>query len=188
MALFGKGRGRSDRPRGFGPGAAPLPPRDPAPREGEMFERDKTTQVDETSGTSAFLGKGSRVSGKLSFEGTVRIEGQVEGEITAQDALTIGEGAVVNAQITGTSVVVHGKVTGDITARKRLEIRAPGKVLGNISTPSLVIHEGGVFEGQGTMAGPGAGRGGRGRKMAFFPQDERPPEAVAFKVESDLAK
>ncbi len=88
-----------------------------------MFERDKTTQVDETGGTSAFLGKGSRVSGKLTFEGTVRIEGQVEGEITAQDALTIGEGAVVNAQITGTSVVVHGKVTGDITARKRLEIR-----------------------------------------------------------------
>jgi len=135
-----------------------------------MFERDKTTQVDETSGTSAFLGKGSRVSGKLTFEGTVRIEGQVEGEITAQDALTIGEGAVVNAQITGTSVVVHGKVTGDITARKRLEIRAPGKVFGNISTPSLVIHA------------------DRDRKVAFFPKDERPQEEVAFKVHSELAK
>ena len=118
-----------------------------------MFERDKTTQVDETGGTSAFLGKGSRVSGKLTFEGTVRIEGQVEGEIAAQDALTIGEGAVVNAHITGTTVVVHGKVTGDITARKRLEIRAPGKVFGNISTPSLVIQEGVIFEGHCSMGG-----------------------------------
>ena len=151
-----------------------------------MFERDKT-QVDE-AGTSAFLGKGSRVSGKLTFEGTVRIEGQVEGEITAQDALTIGEGAVVNAQITGTSVVVHGKVTGDITARKRLEIRAPGKVFGNISTPSLVIHEGVIFEGQCTMAGTEAGRADRDRKVTFFPKDERPQEGVAFKVHSELAK
>ena len=153
-----------------------------------MFERDKTTQVDETGGTSAFLGKGSRVSGKLTFEGTVRIEGQVEGEITAQDALTVGEGAVVNAQITGTSVVVHGKVTGDITARKRLEIRAPGKVFGNISTPSLVIHEGVIFEGQCTMAGTEAGRADRDRKVTFFPKDERPQEVVAFKVHSELAK
>src|SRR5438034_11421240 len=146
------------------------------------------TKVDATGGTIASLGKGSRVSGKLTCEGTVRIEGQVEGEITAQDALTIGEGAVVNAQITGTSVVVHGKVTGDITARKRLEIRAPGKVFGNISTPSLVIHEGVILEGQCTMAGTEAGRADRNGKVTFFPKDERPQEGVAFKVHSELAK
>src|SRR2546428_14072796 len=108
MALFGKDRERSDRPRGSGPGAAPVPPRDPAPREGEMFERDKTTQVDETGGTSAFLGKGSRASGKLTFGGTVRIEGQVEGEITAQDAPTLGEGAGGTARTTGAPGVGHG--------------------------------------------------------------------------------
>ena len=77
----------------------------------------------------------------------MRIEGQVEGEITAQDTLTIGESAVVNAQIVGNSVVIQGRVTGDVTARKRLEIRAPGKLFGNITTPSLVIQEGVVFEG-----------------------------------------
>src|SRR5438093_405305 len=99
-------------------------------------------------GTSAFLGKGCRVTGKLQFEGTVRIEGHVEGEISAQDALIVGESAVVNAQITGSSIVIHGRVTGDVTAQKRLEIRAPGKLFGNIANPSLVIHEGEVFEVQ----------------------------------------
>ena len=152
-----------------------------------MFERDKT-QVDETGATSAFLGKGSRVSGKLAFEGTVRIEGQVEGEITAQDALTIGESAVVNAQITGTAIVVHGKVTGDITARKRLEIRAPGKLFGNITTPSLVIHEGVVFEGQCTMSGADTLRTDRDRKVAFFPKEERPGDGTALKANSELGK
>jgi cytoskeletal protein CcmA (bactofilin family) len=188
MALFGKDRERSDRPRTLMP-EPPLPPHDPAPREVEMFERERDRlQSDETGATSAFLGKGSRVSGKLMFEGAVRIEGQVEGEITAQDTLTIGESAVVNAQINGMSVVVHGKVTGDIVARKRLEIRAPGKVFGNISAPSLVIHEGVVFEGQCTMGGADTARTEKDRKVAFFPKDERPADVPVLKAQSELAK
>jgi hypothetical protein len=83
-----------------------------------MFEREREKGVpDELSGMSAFLGKGSRITGKLVFEGAGRIEGHVEGEVTAQDTLIIGESAVVNAQITGTAIVVHGRVTGDITAK-----------------------------------------------------------------------
>jgi len=153
-----------------------------------MFERDRDGgQTAETGGTSAFLGKGSRVTGKLAFEGTVRIEGHVEGEISAQDTLIIGESAVVNAQITGASVVVHGRVTGDITARKRLEIRAPGKLFGNITTPSLVIHEGVIFEGQCSMGGADAQRADKDRKVAFFPKEER-ADGAALKAHSELAK
>ena len=153
-----------------------------------MFERERDKPQTEDSATSAFLGKGSRVTGKLVFEGTVRIEGQIEGEIMAQDTLTIGESAVINAQVTGTSVVVHGKVTGDITARKRLEIRAPGKVFGNISTPSLVIHEGVVFEGQCTMGATETARVDKDRKVAFFPKEERPGDGAVLKAHSELAK
>jgi cytoskeletal protein CcmA (bactofilin family) len=128
---------------------------------------------DDTSATSAFLGKGSRITGKLTFEGPIRIEGHIEGEITAQDTLTIGESAVVNAQITGNSIIIHGRVTGDVTARKRLEIRAPGRLLGNIVTPSLVIHEGVVFEGQCTMGTAESPRAEKERKVAHFPKEER---------------
>lgn len=129
--------------------------------------------AEDGSSTSAFLGKGTRVTGKLVFEGPVRIEGQVEGEIAAQDTLTIGESAIVNAQITGNSIVVHGRVTGDVTARHRLEIRAPGKLFGNISTPSLVIHEGVVFEGQCTMGGAEGQRADKEKKIAHFRPEER---------------
>jgi cytoskeletal protein CcmA (bactofilin family) len=192
MALFGKDRERSDRPRPAGPEAA-APSGDPAPREVEMFERERS-QPDDASGTSAFLGKGSRIVGKLTFEGTVRIEGQVEGEISAQDTLIIGETAVVNAQIVGTSVVIHGRVTGDVTAHKRLEIRAPGKVFGNISTASLVIHEGVVFEGQCIMGATDTAKVEKDRKVAFFPKEERSaakddrPSAAALQAHSELAK
>ena len=147
-----------------------------------MHEREKVRAIgDDGSGSSAFLGKGSRIVGKLSFEGPARIEGHVEGEILAQDTLTIGESAVVNATITGNAVIVHGRVTGDVTARKKLEIRAPGRLLGNITTPSLVIHEGVVFEGQCTMGGE-VRAAEKDRKVTLvFPQGDaaEAPRAVA---------
>ena len=156
-----------------------------------MFERDKR-QVEAVQGGSlnALLGPGSRVTGKLVFEGPSLIEGQIDGEITAQDTLTIGESAVVHAQITGTSIVIHGRVTGDVTARKRLELLAPAKLFGGISTPSLVIHEGGVFEGQCAMGGVEGQHADRDkdRKVALFPKEERPAGVPAIKSHVDVSK
>jgi cytoskeletal protein CcmA (bactofilin family) len=184
MALFGKDRERGERPSTAGPEAT-VPVFTPAPREVEMTERE-TPRAGDASTTSAFLGKGSRITGKLVFEGTVRIEGQVEGEITAQDTLVIGESAVVNAQINGTSIIVHGRVTGDVTARKRLEIQAPGRLHGNINSPSLIIHEGVIFEGQCSMMGADAQRAEKDRKVAFFPKEER--QSDPLKTHSEIAK
>lgn len=186
MAIFGKDRERSDRNLGVPPLVAGslsdhprVEPRETGGRPG----------AGEPAGSSAFLGKGSRITGKLSFEGPVRIEGHVEGEITAQDTLTIGEAAVVVAQISGNAVVIQGRVTGDVVARKRLEIRAPGRLIGNIVTPSLVIHEGVVFEGQCTMGNaPQAAAGEparpeKERRIAHFPKEERPEVGRAQQIE-----
>src|SRR5438093_8821571 len=114
MALFGRDREQEQRGRRPAAVAAPAP-ETPAPQEVKMFEREKT-QPQETPGTSAFLGKGSRVNGKLAFEGAVRIEGQVEGEINSEDTLTIGESALLKAKINGASVVAHVPITGQIAA------------------------------------------------------------------------
>ncbi len=173
MALFGRDRDQDQR--GQRPEAGAQPPT-PAPREVKMFEREKT-QPQETAGTSAFLGKGSRVNGKLAFEGAVRIEGQVEGEIAAEDMLTLGESAVLKAKINGTSVVVHGQVTGDVTARSLLELHPTAKVLGNITAPRLVVHEGAIFEGQCSMSGAQAAAGKKKKPdfSALLGAEEAPP-------------
>lgn len=121
------------------------------PREVTMGERDTTPG--RQAGMDAFLGEGSRVDGKLVLQGKGRIEGEVDGEISAQDTLTIGESAVVNAKISGTSIIIEGRVTGDVCARQRLELRATSRVQGNISAPCLVVQDGAVFEGQCSMSG-----------------------------------
>jgi cytoskeletal protein CcmA (bactofilin family) len=139
MALFGKDE-KVQRPDDARPAFinSPVLPGEPTPTTTEP-------QV------QAQLGKGSRIEGKLSFDGSVRIDGQVEGEIQAQEAVIIGESAVVNAQVSAGTLILTGRLTGDVVARKRVELRAPGRLTGNINTPCLVIHEGVVFEGRCSM-------------------------------------
>lgn len=123
----------------------------------------------------AHLGRGSRIEGKLAFEGSVQIDGQVDGEISAQDTVTVGEGAEVTAQISANTIIVQGRVAGDLTARKRIEMKGPAVVTGNITTPSLVISEGVVFEGRCTMGGtaPSAKAERTDKRVALFPAEDR---------------
>ncbi len=149
MALFSKDRDRGQRADVSQPRPDTVAP---APREVEMLDRDQgTMRGTDGSPLTAFLGKGSRITGTLVFEGPSRIEGHVEGEVSAQDTLTVGESAVVNARLNGTMIVIRGTVTGDVVAKTRLEIHAPGKVIGDVTTPSLVINEGAILEGRCSM-------------------------------------
>ncbi len=124
----------------------------------------------------ALLDRGSKVSGKISFEGPARIDGEIDGELSGKDGLVIGEGAVVSAQIRATSVTVSGKVSGDISASQRIELRPSAKVQGNLNAPVLVIQEGAQFEGHCSMQSEGAREE---RRVTVFPKEERLAQAGA---------
>jgi cytoskeletal protein CcmA (bactofilin family) len=138
--------------------AAPAPQPSSAPRPSPALTGE------------AHLDRGTRVSGKLSFDGPARIDGEVDGEITSKDSLHIGETAVVTAQIKAAAIVVGGKVSGDITGTQKIEIRPSAKVAGNLAAPLLSIHEGAQFEGHCSMQ-PEAAR--EDRKVTVFPKEDR---------------
>ena len=96
------------------------------------------------------IGKGTKVSGTLHFHGTVRIEGEADGEIVG-DEVVIAEGAVVSAKITATRLTIAGTVSGEITVRQRLELLSSARLHCTINTPSLVLNEGAQFEGDCRM-------------------------------------
>ena len=97
------------------------------------------------------IGKGSRLSGKLSFEGSVRVYGEVEGEIEAGEAVIVRRGGRVSAEVRANEVVIEGEVKADVQARERVEIGATGRLNGHVVAPCLVIHEGAIFEGTCSM-------------------------------------
>jgi cytoskeletal protein CcmA (bactofilin family) len=104
---------------------------------------------DESSFVSK-IGKGTRASGKLHFQGPVKIEGEAEGEITGDDVM-ISVGASVSAQISAERVTVAGNFSGEITARERVELLPSARAQCTISTPSLVLAEGATFDGDCKM-------------------------------------
>lgn len=118
----------------------------------------------------AYLDQGSKVNGKLQFEGPARIDGQVDGEINAKDSVTIGESAVVTAQVKAASIIVAGTLSGEVIATQRIEIRSSAKVSGNLTTPKLIVHEGAAFEGHCAMQSEGVRED---RKVTAFRKDER---------------
>lgn len=93
------------------------------------------------------LGREARFSGKLVFEGAVRIDGKFEGEIITDDLLLVGPGAEVRATLRVGTIVINGYVEGDVIAKDAVEIRAPGRLRGNIVTPNLIIEKGVTFDG-----------------------------------------
>lgn len=103
----------------------------------------------------AFLGRGSRVVGAMTFSGPVELDGDVEGEVHAKDRLTIGESANVKAKIVGNEITIRGTVTGDIYASKSLTLKRPARIIGNIQSAVLSIEEGVIFEGKCSMATQG---------------------------------
>jgi len=121
-----------------------------------MLKREEMSVVPAVSGggeLNALLGRGSEFEGKLTFEGTVRIDGKFTGTIITNDVLVIGEGAKIAAEITCGTIIVHGEISGNIKARTMVELHQPAKMRGNVETPVLMVEKGVIFEGQTKMEG-----------------------------------
>ncbi len=95
----------------------------------------------------AFLGSDSEFEGRLTFQGTIRIDGSYKGNISVDGTLIIGPTGKVNAEISASNMIISGAVTGNMTAEKNIEVHASGKIYGNMVAPTVTIHEGAIFKG-----------------------------------------
>ena len=95
----------------------------------------------------AFLGSDSEFEGRLTFQGTIRIDGTYKGNIAVDGTLIVGPTGKVEAEISASNMIISGEVTGNMTAKKNIEVQVTGKVYGNMVSPTVTIHEGAVFQG-----------------------------------------
>ncbi len=112
----------------------------------------KGSGTPEQAEITAFLGKGTEFKGLLNFEGTIRVDGKVEGEIVSKDTLIAGDGAFLQGEISVGTLISSGKIVGNINASQKVHIMAPSYIQGNIKTPKLIIEEGVIFDGKCEMA------------------------------------
>jgi cytoskeletal protein CcmA (bactofilin family) len=104
-----------------------------------------------TDKVETVIGANVTVKGSFVSQGSMRVDGVVEGSIEAKGNVIVGEAARVVANITAYHVSVAGQVRGNITASGRLEITAKGRVYGDTVAASLAIDEGGVLSGHSQL-------------------------------------
>lgn len=101
---------------------------------------------------TALLGRGTRFEGKLHFEGRLRIDGSFRGQILGDDALVIGDGAEVEADIEAGMVIVKGgSLTGNVRASHSIELYVPARASGTLHAPEVHIEKGVQFSGTCTI-------------------------------------
>src|SRR5437588_4627292 len=94
------------------------------------------------------------IKGTLKFSGELTFDGKLDGDISSEGTLNLGDNAVVKGNISVNAVVVRGKITGNVTAREKIDIRSKTELFGDIRAPRLVMEEGVTFVGQ-TEVNPG---------------------------------
>jgi cytoskeletal protein CcmA (bactofilin family) len=108
---------------------------------------DITTPQPGREGVISIIGPGMQVTGDCDTEGTLRIEGTVEGTVRAGKAVVVGKEGVVDGDIFTQDAVVGGRVTGSIRAESRLELQATCVIEGEIQARRIKLEEGGTVNG-----------------------------------------
>ncbi len=102
---------------------------------------------DQSHDVSAFVGEGVEFKGVISYQGTVRIDGQLEGEIHTDGVLIVGKTAVIDAKVEAGTIICQGRIIGNIIARDKIQLMSPAVLNGSVRTPSLSMEEGVLFNG-----------------------------------------
>ena len=97
------------------------------------------------------LGQGASLEGNIVSAGSLRIDGQIKGQINADGDVALSPQSQVDADIKAENVTVAGKFRGNITVKGSAELTRGGRVDGNITCKTLIVQEGAIFQGQSIM-------------------------------------
>jgi cytoskeletal protein CcmA (bactofilin family) len=98
----------------------------------------------------SLIGSGTKVKGSISTRGTLRIDGNVEGDVEA-DWLVLSDKAHLTGDVVAAGIIVAGTIDGHLTAKDIVEVKNKGCVKGDIMTGKLTVSEGGYVEGKISM-------------------------------------
>ena len=93
------------------------------------------------------LAKGVVLKGEIHVEGTVRIDGRLDGDIQTKGHVIIGEDGLVQGTITAGTVISSGRIKAKVMADERVQLMKTATLIGEVLTPVLIIEEGAKLQG-----------------------------------------
>jgi cytoskeletal protein CcmA (bactofilin family) len=121
-----------------------------------MKFRTRSSEADEPELPNTTVGVGSSVRGTLMVTGTLRIDGEFEGDILNCDRLEIGEHGLMRADVEVKEATIRGRVVGNVRALGMLEMKNGAHVEGDVAAITVVMEPGVYFSGRCTMLDTGS--------------------------------
>jgi|JTFO01.1.fsa_nt_gb cytoskeletal protein CcmA (bactofilin family) len=100
---------------------------------------------------NAFLGAGTQYEGNLSFQGSVRIDGEFTGEIDSEGTLVVGQDARLEGVFKVGQLVLSGTIHGEVIATEKAVLNKQSHFFGTLNTPLFVVEEGADMRGRVNM-------------------------------------
>jgi cytoskeletal protein CcmA (bactofilin family) len=126
----------------------------------------------------SIIGPGMKVIGDCETDGTIRIEGAVQGSVRAAKAVVIGRDGLVSGDVVTQDAVISGRVKGTLTAESRLELQATCEIEGEVHTRRMQLEEGAVLNATVHMSTANAGAHAKESAKAVAPD----PSAVSVQA------
>lgn len=102
----------------------------------------------------SIIGPGMRIVGDCETDGTIRIEGTIEGSVKAGKAVVVGRDGLVDGDVYTQDAVISGRVIGTVSAASRLELQATSHIEGQVQARRMHLEEGAILNGTVEMGGP----------------------------------
>lgn len=95
----------------------------------------------------SIIGPGMKITGDCESDGTIRVEGSIEGSVRAAKSVVVGKDGLVVGDVTTQDAIIAGRVNGSVTAESRVELQASCRIEGDIRSRRVKLEEGGQVDG-----------------------------------------
>ncbi|MDO8595782.1 MAG: polymer-forming cytoskeletal protein [Sulfuricaulis sp.] len=100
----------------------------------------------------SLIGTGTKIEGNVSFSGGLRVDGEIQGNVTAvpdqPSTLVLSEPARIDGEIRVSHLVVNGAINGAVYALEFLELQSRSRVKGDVHYNTIEMHLGAIVEGR----------------------------------------
>lgn len=127
-----------------------------------MYNSRQKNKNNNPGAVGTVLGEGVVFEGIISCGGSMKVEGELKGDVKVANSIIVGPNGSVTGDINAGEVIIFGKVTGKIDAGE-LEIKSTGEITGEVLTETLITEAGGIMRAKCEMKSP-AHKAANGKK------------------------
>jgi cytoskeletal protein CcmA (bactofilin family) len=143
-----------------------------------MFGKENAMKMEEGK-ISTIIAKGTKITGNIDMQGSLRIDGYLKGQVNSSETLTIGATGVVEGEVKVKEAVVGGKVLGNLIATQKVELESNAAIMGDVKTRIFVIKEGGIFHGNCSMKAESEDQKSKAEPSRADSAESKPPLMTA---------